>query len=285
MRQYEPNQKPIRHALSERRRLHNYLIPSKDQIFYKFQAPNLNSLYTLSEEYFWFSLSHELNDPHELRVKVQEVATDEEIITWVNRVAANKEFELIGGEESYLNLRNNNYNNRDIELIRDYWMRSINCNLDSRDNGIKFFCASESMKSPTMWSHYTNQHTGWVIAFKPLELFTNCSADVWFKVHYEEEVPVFGLADMIDNMEWQHKLFATKCSEWQYEKEWRCAHNAEHQQVTLNKEAVAKIIFGIKCLESTEKLVMKLTENWNLEYLKAVVSEDKYEILTKPYEL
>lgn len=275
MRKYEPLYEAVRPEPSERRKQFKFTAPQDGQLFYKFQIPNLNSLYTLSQEYFWFSIKNELNDPHELKVKAQDDASDEEIKKWAQWLCDEGEYGLIGNKENLNNILNNL--NGEIEQARSYWIRSINQNIDQVKN-IKIFCASEKYSSPTMWSHYTANHTGWAIGFDSLRVFNNFPPDAWFKVRYKQDVPEFGLEELFGDMEYQHKLFATKFDEWEYEQEWRCAQSTEHRAISINTEAVKCIIFGMHCDESTKLLVSKLTKDWDIEYFDAKPCEDRYEL-------
>ena len=205
VRKYEPRNTPVRPEPSERRKAFSYELPNEGQLFYKYQNPNLHSLYSLGEAYFWFSLKNQLNDPHELKTKCQETATDEEIISWAKRLVELDEVDLIGGRDNLDNIINNL--NGEIERCRDYWFRSLNSNMDAQERENKIFCASDNYESPAMWAHYTNNYTGWVIEFDPFTIFEGIPVDVWFKIKYKDELPILTLADMFENMEYQHLLF------------------------------------------------------------------------------
>lgn len=279
----DPKHTPVQFGSSEERMNFPYEKPSDKQVFYKFQSPSLLSLYTLTEKYFWFSFIAELNDPHEQKLSWQDYASDEEIIMWAEKIAKKGEFHLIGGKDiSYI------LNNTDnaIDKLRDWWLGSLNLNIEmQKSNKRKVFCASEQCSSPAMWAHYSYNHTGWAIGFKPNSIFDEAPEECWFKVRYQDKYPEFGLADMFENMEWQYKLFSTKSEEWRYEREWRCSHENESHKISINTDFVECIIFGKDCCEQTERLVVTLTKDWRINYFKARPSLKGYEILYDPVSI
>lgn len=274
MSKSEQKNEPIRYPPSQKRLSYPYKTPKKSAIFYKFQAPVLHSFYTLAEKYFWFGSSEQLNDPHEFKAIPQENASDEEVVLCAKKLASIGEYDLIGGVENLVKIENNIDN--EIETARNYWLDAIRFNL--KKSGTKIFCASEKCSSPAMWAHYTMNHTGWAIGFRPEGIFEGITKNYWHKVIYQKRYPEFSVHDLLFNMEWNKKIFATKFDEWKYEKEWRCYHQEEFQKAPINTDGVEHIVFGLLCDKQTEFLVRKLTENWNIHYLKAIPSGSHYKI-------
>ncbi len=115
-------------------------------------------------------------------------------------------------------------------------------------------CFSKGFKSPTMWSHYAKNHTGFVMGYECL------NKNKLIKVNYTDKLIKY---EDIDKQELIDHLVKTKYNEWSYEKEYRLLYKKESKAI-FNKKGehyfldlsnsydfkLKKIIFGINCDEN-----------------------------------
>jgi hypothetical protein len=114
-------------------------------------------------------------------------------------------------------------------------------------------CFSKGFESPTMWSHYAKNHTGFVMGYECL------NNNKLIKVKYTDKLSKY---KDIDKQKLINHLAKTKYKEWSYEQEFRLLYskkskavynNCEHYFLDLSNSydlKLKKIIFGINCDEN-----------------------------------
>ena len=180
------------------------------------------------------------------------------------------------------------YNNKDISKIIDDILEKGPLSTDQgieetskkhRDIDRKFygiFCMSANPRNKLMWSHYSNNHKGFVVGFNSKMLFESIRGIFLGPVIYlsEFKIPIIiPEIDPRDDMPLIKQLYF-KSNDWKYEKEYRIikiinaekveSHNLDTLEVKLNDRniiydtlSVTKIIFGPK-MPQTQKLDLYL---------------------------
>jgi hypothetical protein len=110
-----------------------------------------------------------------------------------------------------------------------------------------------------MWSHYSNNHTGFVAGFDVESLLMNNQFDYIERINYQPEYPsISGLSDSTDQF---YKKFFYKSELWEYEEEWRVSKNhVDKRIIKIDKQAINQIIIGC-CADSKQiKSIIKFSQ-------------------------
>jgi len=150
--------------------------------------------------------------------------------------------------------------------------------LDKWDSIIGLFSLSSVSDNILMWSHYSANHTGFVVGFDSESICTDFDFDYLEPINYQTEYPLIsGLDETTDQF---HKKFFFKSQLWEYEKEWRVSKNhIEKRVVKLRKETIKEISIGCRCNAKEIKKIIKPTENHlgtEIPIYKAIKLEEEF---------
>lgn len=163
---------------------------------------------------------------------------------------------------------------------------------ESINNHIGVLCLTGKPDNLLMWSHYAQNHEGFVLIFDDQhayfhqQKFPEDELNHLRKVVYVKERPsVTALVDMAPT-----DLFLTKSKDWEYEEEWRMLRalkDADEIKGKIHLFAVPSvcitgIIFGCRMLEEKkQEIVQLLEENDRYSHVtryQAVMSENHYDL-------
>jgi hypothetical protein len=110
-----------------------------------------------------------------------------------------------------------------------------------------------------MWSHYSNNHTGFVVGFDSDSLLMDYDFDYIEPIVYQQQYPTISGND--DTTEQFHKKFFFKSDSWSYEKEWRISKNhIEKRIIKLYKKTINQVIIGCCADLKQTKNIIKLSK-------------------------
>lgn len=156
---------------------------------------------------------------------------------------------------------------------------------------------SEICDHELMWSHYAEEHKGYVIGFDSSHPFFNqrkSSKDELRhlrKIEYRDKPPVINLMQTSGA-----ELFFVKSSKWQYENEWRMLLPLSDSDEVISKEpypvhlfnfplgAVKKIILGAKIADENKRILKSLLDDKQYSHMKlyqAHLDRSSYGIVIK----
>ena len=158
-------------------------------------------------------------------------------------------------------------------------------------------CYSEIPDNSLMWSHYTDGHRGIVVEFNVKNSFFLSAANL-VPVSYRSE-RTSAKYDLKGFAFDEHELSVvrTKSLAWSYEREWRqlfqvndCTKIHNHDGTTcfyviIPSDAIASVIFGVRCRPETEKIVRDLKKRSDLQHVRlsrAVLHERDFKINVVP---
>lgn len=113
----------------------------------------------------------------------------------------NDPFELLGA------IKGGKLNHQDFAWLRDHWT-----------NTIGFICFSDNFKSPLMWAHYANNHTGVCLG---IEVSNKKLLQMNYRANRSAVNFDFKKFENAADEELMEKIISTKFKEWEYEREWR----------------------------------------------------------------
>ncbi|MCP4762325.1 MAG: DUF2971 domain-containing protein, partial [archaeon] len=149
-------------------------------------------------------------------------------------------------------------------------------------------CLSETLYNILLWSHYSNGHTGYCVAFykeKLLEFSKDLGTlkQVKYQISYPS-LPFWGG----DNLNKVLKIVFTKSKLWKYENEWRFfIPNIEDRKFKIPVDCIYAIYLGSRITkEDTTDIINCINRTKNkISVFKMNISNSKYAILKHPIPL
>ena len=131
---------------------------------------------------------------------------------------------------------------------------------------------SSTCDNPLLWAHYADSHRGICIGFR-VERSTDLKSAV--EVKYQDTPPVWRGEDS----DLVQKVFCTKWSHWEYEKEWRTI-STDRDYIELPRGVIETVILGVRTSKEDQDWVrdwVKMTGD-TISIKKATLSESGYSI-------
>lgn len=150
------------------------------------------------------------------------------------------------------------------------------------NTGIASFC--RSLTNPLLWSHYANNHFGFVISFdKEHELFIGepTNGNILFDVIYEDTLPSI---DFFPNVvEFRLAAVRTKPTCWAYEQEMRIFFSPGDQKLSIPEAAYKEIIFGARMeYKRKQEIITRVkTSNLNVKFGEMNYLQQGYGVFLK----
>ncbi len=167
------------------------------------------------------------------------------------------------------------------EIVRDFF----NCK-------IGILCLTESFDNLTMWSHYADNHKGFVLGFNPEKNITDpakCFIKLK-KINYTYNRPSITYFDFSkDKKTRKHNLindiFYTKGKDWAYENEWRQVNKLSDADKIIedkvylfnyNIESVESIYLGWNMNKENELEILNCVKDLSLSVFKMKLHPESY---------
>ncbi|HEY3369341.1 MAG TPA: DUF2971 domain-containing protein [Prolixibacteraceae bacterium] len=131
--------------------------------------------------------------------------------------------------------------------------------LEKWNSIIGLFSMSSMPDNILMWSHYSFNHTGFVVGFNTNSLINDYDFDYIEPIIYQTQYPtISGLDDTTAQF---HKKFFCKSDLWTYEGEWRISKNhIKKRVVKLHQETINRVIIGSCTAIDQTKSIIKLSK-------------------------
>jgi hypothetical protein len=264
------------------RRITDSRIP---EILYKYRDwTNINHRKLISNQEIYFSRPSEFNDPFDGNIPIRwDLMSYEECL--------NKNLEII----------NILHKDKDQRLVREYAKKVTDEKtlwhpdklakerpeqLMKWDSIIGLFSLSSVFDNILMWSHYSYNHTGFVVGLSTDSLLHDYDFDYIEPIVYQKQYP--SISGLDDTTEQFHKKFFCKSDLWSYENEWRISKNhIEKRIITLNRKTINQIIIGCCAdLNQTKSLIKISKKSFGIDFpiFKASKSENDFGIIIKQIE-
>ena len=115
---------------------------------------------------------------------------------------------------------------------------------------------SSTCDNPLLWAHYADSHRGVCLGFR---VERSIDLKALLEVKYQDTPPVWRGEDS----DLIQKIFCTKWSHWEYEKEWR-AVATDKEYIELASGVLETVIFGVRTSKEDQEWVrdwVKMTGN------------------------
>lgn len=156
------------------------------------------------------------------------------------------------------------YKNHLIKIIKKHALK------DFRENFFTVTCFNNNPLNILMWSHYADNHKGFLIEFKiPKYDFGRLP----LPVEYSHEYPTISLPysfhayekDINIQIENTRKIFYIKSKEWEYENEYRLI-NVEKELSSFPANYISSVLFGTNTPASIKNAINEVIKNFNLKH-------------------
>jgi hypothetical protein len=140
---------------------------------------------------------------------------------------------------------------------------------------------TEENKNNLMWSHYTNNHKGICVEYKP-ELFeylkTLKGYLIFWKVKYSDEPPTIkGLEDINSKVE---KIMFNKQSEWKYEKEHRVVFfsDKDTEFIPIDRKYIKSVYIGSRADTEIDRKIISVCKDTGIDIYYGITLGKSYEV-------
>lgn len=217
-----------------------------NDVIYKYRKADFNSILSLVSDNLWFSKPKYFNDPFETLVNLPSESYQSLIHDFYHLFIESKEAKLdksLKDLDKTMSIAFPDVYNKVADSQRSFIVN------EHSEKGV--CCFSEINDSILLWSHYSQDHTGIVIAYKTNSF--NSSLFHIAKVNYSKsaKLPEVKRSDSQNREKIINKMLLTKYSDWKYEKEIRVIYNKkipkDNKGINLQfKNSIDHIIIGIK---------------------------------------
>lgn len=183
------------------------------------------------------------------------------------------------------------------EALQDLALKGQGDLVDFLSETYALACFSEISDNSLMWSHYTHGHRGIVVEFDAKNSFISSAVNLAPVSYRSERASARYDLSGFNFDEHELSVVRTKSLAWSYEREWRqlfqvkdCTkiHNPDGTTcfyVSVPSDAIASVIFGVRCGPQTEKIVRDLKKRADLQHVRlsrAVLHERDFKINVVP---
>jgi len=239
------------------RRITDTLIPETLYKYRDWKKKNHRKL--ISKQEIYFPRPSEFNDPFDGNIPVRW-----DLMTYNECIEKNLEIINIRHKDKDQRLaRENAKKVTDEKLLwhPDRLAKERPEQLEKWNSIIGLFSLSSVPDNILMWSHYSFNHTGFVVGFDTNSLLSDYDFDYIEPIIYQAQYPtIFGLDDITVQF---HKKFFYKSDLWSYEKEWRISKNhIRKRNIKLHRKTINQVIIGC-CTDFNEtKSIIKLSKKY-----------------------
>ena len=144
---------------------------------------------------------------------------------------------------------------------------------------IRCACFSENKDSCLMWSHYANQHNGFVIKYNTNKFGEQISKRL-LPVIYSAIKPdeTEEIRDCTNNLYLKSCVY--KAKDWEYEKEWRVL-SIRRPEKLYEKKAIDTIYLGMGCSEENRRKIIDWAKDKDVKVFQMQVSIREYKLKGK----
>ncbi len=245
-----------------------------------------------------FTQYGDFNDPFELNPNINKIAEEDEIRKIIDRdlvkiieeeYSKNPIISAFLSKKSFINLAQGRK-----ELLKDAVMGNeaqiVKLLPEVLQNTVNSLMGALSLSEinnhELMWSHYANEHKGYVIGFDSTHQFFNQkkTADDELrhlrKIDYRERPPVINLMNTSGA-----ELFFVKSLKWKYEAEWRMLMTLSDSSIVIERqpypvhlfgfspESVTEVILGARMSELDRDAIQSLMKNGKFVHAKLYKAE------------
>jgi hypothetical protein len=255
--------------------LHNHSL-----VVYKYRSWNDNKHKAcLEKNELYFASPLQINDPFDFKIGIDYsfLDTDDKRNRYIDS--------LIESSSIRIDPKHPNTLKRKMELLAELQkspeslqkkFNSINESFANKRYGVISF--SQRWNSILMWSHYSNNHTGFCIGYNRDKLEKSNFFEICGNVQYSDEYPK---VDPLDEDFFKIAIIQThtKAADWQYEKEYRLAKifdENEKRTISVPDDFFEEIILGLNVSDNDKAKIIGICMSRNIPVFKIAKKENSF---------
>lgn len=243
------------------------------RVIYKYRDWTIvNHRRMITHNEVFLSSPRDFNDPFDCKISTHFLSLDstEKVEEYINERKKSSELDEIG-----INILRDRLNK-----IKDYWQMFEAVEFTSIDQNYGVLSLSNRWDSILMWSHYSNNHTGFCVGFNEEKMRESGIFGTGGSVIYTDNFP---LINPLENDE-KAMILQTlhKASDWKYEEEYRLLKLFFPKAPTLNDR---KIILGDDYIEEVNLgFMMNKEDRTELSKICKLKNIKVYQLHKVPYK-
>lgn len=236
-----------------------------------------------------FTQYGDFNDPFELNPNIDKIAEESEIRKIVDRdlvqlieeeYSKNPIISALISKESFIQLAEENKDHLKNAVIgmEQHVVGLLPGMLQKTANSLLgALSLSEIRNHELMWSHYANEHRGYVIGFNSTHQFFNQKKTIddelrhLRKIDYRKKPPVINLMKASGT-----DIFFVKSLEWEYESEWRMLMSLADSSEVIERQPYPAHLFSFPVESVTEVIFGARMSEQDRVAIKAIMNDGKY---------
>jgi len=242
---------------------------SAPAILYKYRDWNTkHHRRVLAHNEIYFASPQTLNDPFDIAIRPTFRTFTSEALTGIAEASYARR-NLSADDKKWRRANRRCVDIRDDEAMQGEYIQWF---ADFRDNCFGVFSLTSNPLKRTMWAHYAQGHTGFVVGFRTSTLqaleddSSNARTRIGLrKVIYHDECPEIAWEQMLEDDAEFERFLLIKHSELTYEEEWRLLMlpgddatatrplSGEDRIVCLPECAITNVVFGLRTGEEVKK--------------------------------
>ncbi|WP_166727605.1 DUF2971 domain-containing protein [Mucilaginibacter gilvus] len=240
---------------------------------YKYRANDKYLIDLITKSELYFSSPIDFNDPFDSNLEILNAVGKEEIIEHYRKTVK-------PSDDFFSNILEKSLNDKSVfEIINS----TLKKEFYKWVNEAAICSLSKTSHDLLMWGHYTNCHKGVCLGFDPSLLET--SLGTIYDVKYTKPVPKINIYD--NPTDAVIEFFCAKSNHWKYEKEVRIIQG-KVGPYKFPKEALVKIVFGVKCDDKEKVKIMELVYNsgyQNVDFFQSFTDKKYFRLLGQKIRL
>jgi hypothetical protein len=252
---------------------------SLPKTLYRYESFDIYSLSNLKAQSIYFSSPKHFNDPFDCSITFDLSELSERVF--------NKLYDFY--LEAYPNKKQfiKRFGKSPSEKFKTYLIATLDDTLKKskekmlQERGVS--CYSEKNDDILMWSHYSDSHKGFCLEFDTSHDPFNMATKVEYSTDFPKIDPEIFL--IYEESREIMKMFTTKFSCWEHEKEWRVFHKVAGTLYGYPPEALTGIYFGAEMPKIHIEIIALVIQgqNPNVKFYRAQKSSSKFAVSFKEF--
>ncbi len=254
---------------------------SNDRILYKYRGLTKDShwrLLTTNEIYF--SSPQDFNDPFDCAItpNFSLLNSDEKIDQFVDRIVTSAK-----NADASLDIEKNRKNFK--ERLTNDFDKTINAyrelHKQQQVETYGIFSLSRHWDSILMWSHYSENHTGFCVGFKMQKLREIKEFSLGQPVEYGDEFPEIDPLDE-DLLKTHIQEVSYKAKSWEYEGEFRLfthiGPTIKDRHLTLPDDSFSEIILGLRFPDNQIERMKSIAKQKRIKLFRTIKADRQFRL-------
>ena len=270
---------------------------------------NARNIEALKQNRLYFSTPANFNDPYDNRMYVDKEKIEfvirenwEHMEDFLNRLQKDNALMAHFGRMLWTSNKKVEFQNAFLDMVNG----TVDKVRDNYRNYMKIICFSEEYDSELMWSHYAEDHKGFLIAYEKTDIensvvfnkhnekidkkikllkvqYTNKQVNMTKSIHdfllkhcFPSNMDVSAIPEIPNRI--LRDMATTKSESWEYEREWRLIPRIidinEESPITYVEMKPKAIIAGTQCTNENKDILKNIAKSKKISFYEMKINDD-----------